>query len=65
MRELSRISSNIEGQPMFKILDKVRVLEAEGKSIIHFEIGDPDFSTPENIIRASYVAMKNGQTHYT
>lgn len=65
MRALSKISSNIEGQPMFKILDKVKKLESEGKSIIHFEIGDPDFTTPENIIDASYMAMKNGQTHYT
>ncbi len=65
MRELSRISSDIEGQPMFKILDKVKALESEGKNIIHFEIGDPDFTTPENIIDASYMAMKKGQTHYT
>lgn len=65
MRTLSKIASTIEGQPMFKILDKVKTLETEGKNIIHFEIGDPDFNTPENIINASYMAMKNGQTHYT
>ena len=50
---------------MFKILEKVKLLESHGKNIIHFEIGDPDFSTPTNIIDASYMAMKNGQTHYT
>ena len=49
---------------MFKTLEKVKLLESRGKNIIHFEIGDPDFSTPTNIIDASYMAMKNGQTHY-
>jgi len=65
MRELSKVASNIEGQPMFKILDKVKKLETEGKEIIHFEIGDPDFHTPKNIIDAAYNAMKNDFTHYT
>ena len=65
MKNLSKIAYNIEGQPMFKILEKVKLLESHGKNIIHFEIGDPDFSTPTNIIDASYMAMKSGQTHYT
>ena len=65
MRHLSKIAYNIEGQPMFKILEKVKSLESQGKNIIHFEIGDPDFNTPANIIDASYMAMKDGQTHYT
>lgn len=64
MRKLSKTSLNIDGQPMFKILDKVKKLENEGKNILHFEIGDPDFSTPNNIIDATYDAMKNGHTHY-
>lgn len=65
MKNLSKIALGIEGQPMFKILDKVRELERDGKEIIHFEIGDPDFQTPRNIIDAAYNAMKNDFTHYT
>jgi aspartate/methionine/tyrosine aminotransferase len=40
----------IDGQPMFKVLDKVQKLEREGKKILHFELGEPDFDTPDNII---------------
>ena len=64
MRELSDLSNRTDGQPMFKLLDKVKKLEVEGKEIIHFEIGDPDFRTPENISNAGIEAIKNGFTHY-
>ena len=64
MRELSDLSNRTDGQPMFKLLDKVKKLEVEGKEIIHFEIGDPDFATPENISNAGIDAIKNGFTHY-
>ena len=50
---------------MFKTLDKVKKLESEGKNIIHFEIGDPDFQTPQNIISAAANALNDGMTHYT
>ena len=52
MKKLSELSNRIDCQPMFKLLDKVKKLENEGKKIIHFEIGDPDFATPENISNA-------------
>ena len=65
MKKLSELSKRIDGQPMFKLLDKVKKLEKEGKNIIHFEIGDPDFETPENIVDAGIDAIKNGFTHYT
>ena len=52
MKKLSELSNRIDGQPMFKLLDKVKKLEMEGKNIIHFEIGDPDFETPKNISNA-------------
>ena len=64
MRKLSKISSQIDGQPMFKLLDKIKKLESNGKDIIHFEIGDPDFDTPKNISDATIDALKNGNTHY-
>ena len=65
MTRMSKTSSQIDGQPMFKTLDKVKKLENEGKSIIHFEIGDPDFQTPQNIISAAANALNDGMTHYT
>ncbi len=49
----------------FAILAKAKALEAQGKSIIHLEIGQPDFKTPKNIIEAAYKAMNDGFTGYT
>ena len=64
MKKLSEISKRTDGQPMFKLLEKVKNLEQQGKNIIHFEIGDPDFDTPENISNAAIDAIKQGDTHY-
>ncbi len=64
MREISTNALNIEGQPMFKVIDQVKNLEAQGKRIIHLEIGDPDFATPENIINAAKNSLDAGETHY-
>ena len=64
MKKQSELSNRIDGQPMFKLLEKVKNLENQGKNIIHFEIGDPDFDTPENISSAAINAIKNGNTHY-
>lgn len=49
----------------FEVLAKAKKLEAEGKEIIHLEIGEPDFDTPKNIKKAAINAIKNGYTHYT
>lgn len=49
----------------FQILAEANALEAAGKSIIHCEIGQPDFSTPDHIIEAAYEAMKAGYTGYS
>jgi aspartate aminotransferase len=64
MREISLNARNIEGQPMFRLIDKVKRLEAQGRSIIHLEIGDPDFSTPQNIVEAAQNSLARGETHY-
>jgi len=55
----------LKGQPMFKIQSKIKALERDGKKIVHFEIGDPDFPTPTNIIDAATKALKEGYTHYS
>lgn len=65
MKSLSDIASHIEGQPMFAILDKAQKLERSGRSILHFELGEPDFDTPKNIVDAACDALYAGETHYT
>jgi aspartate aminotransferase len=57
--------SKLGTEGAFVVLAKARRLEAEGKKIVHLEIGEPDFATPDNIIEAGISAMQNGYTHYT
>lgn len=64
MRRLSDSAYRLEGQKMFQILAKTKEMERQGKDIIHFEIGDPDFDTPQNIVNACYDSLKHGETHY-
>ncbi len=65
MRGLSKASHRLLGQPMFKLLEKVQEMERQGRSIVHFEIGDPEFETPKNIVEAACKALHRGETHYT
>ncbi len=65
MRKLSNITDNLYGQPMFEFLAKARDLEKSGTKIIHYEIGDPNFSTPHNIVEAAKKSLDQGRTHYT
>jgi aspartate aminotransferase len=48
----------------FEVLVKARALEAQGRSIIHLEIGEPDFETPPNVVEAGKQALDQGWTHY-
>jgi aspartate aminotransferase len=48
----------------FEVLVKARALEAKGKSIIHLEIGEPDFATPKHVVEAAKKALDDGWTHY-
>lgn len=61
---LTKFANSLDGQPMFKVLAKVKELQRQGQDIVHFEIGDPDFSTPKNIIDAAKRALDEGKTHY-
>ncbi len=49
----------------FEVFAKAKQLEKEGREIIHLEIGEPDFDTPQNIIKAACEALNSGYTHYT
>src|SRR5947208_5631746 len=57
--------SRLGTEGAFEVLARARKLEAEGKRIVHLEIGEPDFATPDNIVEAAIGAMQNGYTHYT
>jgi aspartate aminotransferase len=48
----------------FEVLAKAKALEAQGKDIIHLEIGEPDFETPQHIKDAAVQALQDGFTHY-
>ncbi len=57
--------SRIGTESAFEVLAQARELEAEGRDIIHLEIGEPDYATPQNIIDAATRAINDGATHYT
>src|SRR5438270_250844 len=48
----------------FEVLARARALEATGRSIVHLEIGEPDFDTPDHIRAAAKRALDEGYTHY-
>ena len=49
----------------FEVLAKARKLEAEGRDIVHLEIGQPDFPTPPHVVEAGVKALRDGHTGYT
>jgi len=65
MPDLSKGSEKIYGEAAFEVLAKAQELERKGKKILHFEIGEPDMETPENIARKGIQAIKDKKTHYT
>jgi aspartate/methionine/tyrosine aminotransferase len=56
--------ANIGVESAFDVLVRARALEATGRSVIHLEIGEPDFNTPPAIIEAAKTALHEGYTHY-
>jgi aspartate aminotransferase len=56
--------SRLGTETAFEVLVKARKLEAEGRDIVHLEIGEPDFDTPPNIVEAATNALRDGFTHY-
>jgi len=61
---LARRMSRLGTETAFEVLNKARALERQGKSIIHLEIGEPDFNTPANVVEAGVEALRKGWTHY-
>ena len=64
MFDLAKRQSNLGTETAFEVLAKAKELERQGKSIIHLEIGEPDFDTPQHIIDAAKKALDDGYTHY-
>lgn len=56
---------DIEPFRVMAILAQARALEAQGRNIVHMEIGEPDFPTPAPIVAAGIAALQAGHTHYT
>ena len=62
--QLAQRMSRLGTETAFEVLNKARALERQGKSIIHLEIGEPDFDTPANVVEAGGDALHKGWTHY-
>ena len=62
--KLARRMSRLGTETAFEVLARAKALERQGRSIIHLEIGEPDFATPPNIVEAAVDALRGGYTHY-
>ena len=63
--KISKLVQRAGTETAFETLAKAKALERQGKSIIHLEIGEPDFNTPENIKQAGIKAIQENYTHYS
>src|SRR5512138_69869 len=62
--KLAKSMSRLGTESAFEVLARARALEAQGRKIVHLEIGEPDFDTPKNIRDAAVKALAEGYTHY-
>ena len=62
--KLAERMNRIGVETAFEVLVRARALEAQGRDIIHLEIGEPDFDTPRHIVEAGKQALDEGWTHY-
>jgi aspartate/methionine/tyrosine aminotransferase len=57
--------SRLGSESAFEVLARAKALEAAGRRVVHMEIGEPDFDTPEHIKRAGILAIEENYSHYT
>jgi len=62
---LAKLMARLGTETAFEVLARARTLEAQGKDIVHLEIGEPDFDTPANVVETGIDALRQGWTHYT
>jgi len=65
MKPFAKRLAGIAPFHVMDILARARAMEAQGRSVIHLEIGEPDFPTADVIVRAGVAALEAGHTHYT
>jgi aspartate/methionine/tyrosine aminotransferase len=65
MNDIARRMAHIAPFYVMDLLAQARHLEAQGRSIIHMEIGEPDYDTPEPVAAAGQAALATGKIHYT
>ncbi len=63
--ELAGRMGRLGTETAFSVLAKAKALEARGREIVHLEIGEPDFDTPEHVVEAGCRALREGKTRYT
>src|SRR5215470_1043162 len=61
---LSQRMARLGTETAFEVLGRARALEAQGRTVVHLEIGEPDFDTPAPIVDAAVDALRGGATHY-
>ncbi len=62
---ISKKAQDIPSFIVMDVLERAQELERRGERVIHLEVGEPDFDSPECINEAGYRAICNGKTHYT
>lgn len=65
MVPLAKRLNQIKSFHVMALLDRAKQLESQGRDIIHLEVGEPDFPTPDNVVQAGIRAMSAGQMRYT
>ena len=61
---LAQRMSRLGTETAFEVLARAKALEAQGRDVVHMEIGEPDFDTPAHIVEAACKALRSGWTHY-
>src|SRR5260370_13238909 len=62
---LAKRMARLGTETAFEVLARARTLEAQGRDIVHLEIGEPDFDTPANVVETGVEALRKGWTHYS
>ena len=65
MKEISKIAEAVQASTTLKVDALFKQMKAEGKDVVGFGAGEPDFDTPDNIKEAAHKAIRDGQTKYT
>src|ERR671915_2233669 len=61
----ARRAAEIEPFEVMDVLSRAHALEAQGRHVVHMEIGEPDFTAPEPVVEAGVRALREGKTAYT